>query len=61
MDGELENINNMAKRAMMNATNALTSFFAGTETGQVALVDWLRNKDGSINPDASGNKGKKIL
>ncbi|CAG7727820.1 unnamed protein product [Allacma fusca] len=57
-DADFDNINAMAKRAggMMSTTNALTSFFAGTETGHVALIDWLRNKDGSINPDASGNK-----
>ena len=43
--------------AVTTANTAKTSFFAGLETGQVALVDWLRNKDGSVNPDSSGNRG----
>lgn len=43
--------------AVTSANAAKTSFFAGMETGQIALIDWLRNKDGSINADSSGNRG----
>lgn len=35
--------------------NTLSTVFLGTETGEIALVDWLRNKEGVVSPDF-GNK-----